>query len=44
LRQAVEADDVFKKGALEDPDFDAIRDEPEFSAITGQVETARSDS
>jgi tetratricopeptide (TPR) repeat protein len=44
LRQAVEADDVFKKGALEDPDFDPIREDPEFSAITGQVGSARTSS
>jgi tetratricopeptide (TPR) repeat protein len=44
LRQSVETDEQFKKNALEDPDFDAIRDEPEFSAITGQVDTARSGS
>jgi tetratricopeptide (TPR) repeat protein len=35
LRRSVEIDAVYKKNALEDPDFDAIRDEPEFSAITG---------
>jgi tetratricopeptide (TPR) repeat protein len=44
LRQSVETDEQFKKNAIEDPDFDAIRDEPEFSAITGQVDTARSGS
>jgi tetratricopeptide (TPR) repeat protein len=44
LRQSVEADAVFKRNALEDPDFDAIRDDPEFSAITGQVDSARSSS
>ena len=44
LRQSVETDEQFKKNAVEDPDFDAIRDEPEFSAITGQVDTARSSS
>ncbi len=41
LRQSVEADADFKKNALEDPDFDAIRDDPEFSAITGQPDTTR---
>jgi tetratricopeptide (TPR) repeat protein len=41
LRQAVEADPAFKKGALEDPDFDAIRDDAEFSAITGQTDSGR---
>lgn len=41
LRQSVEADTNFKKNALEDPDFDAIRDDPEFSAITGQPGATR---
>jgi tetratricopeptide (TPR) repeat protein len=41
LRQSVEVDAVFKRNALEDPDFDAIRDDPEFSAITGQAEATR---
>jgi tetratricopeptide (TPR) repeat protein len=44
LRQSVEANAVFKKNALEDPDFDAIRDDPEFSAITGQADSARAGS
>ena len=44
LRQSVEADAVFKKNAIEDPDFDAIRADPEFSAITGQADAARSGS
>jgi tetratricopeptide (TPR) repeat protein len=44
LRQAVESDPVLREGALGDPDFDAIRDEPEFSAITGQAGAARSSS
>ena len=44
LRQSVEADATFKKNALDDPDFDAIRDDPEFSAITGQMDSARSSS
>jgi tetratricopeptide (TPR) repeat protein len=44
LRQSIEADESYKKNAIEDPDFDAIRDEPEFSAITGQVDTARAGS
>ena len=35
------ADAVFKRNALEDPDFDAIRDDPEFSAITGQADATR---
>jgi tetratricopeptide (TPR) repeat protein len=38
LRQAVEAEARFAKNAAEDSDFDAIRDDPEFSAITGQVD------
>ena len=37
----LEADAVFKRNALEDPDFDAIRDDPEFSAITGQTDATR---
>jgi tetratricopeptide (TPR) repeat protein len=41
LRQSVEVDAVFKRNALEDPDFDAIRDDPEFSAITGQADATR---
>jgi tetratricopeptide (TPR) repeat protein len=41
LRQSVEADAVFKRNALEDPDFDAIRNDPEFSAITGQTDATR---
>ena len=41
LRESVEADAVFKKNALEDPDFDAIRDDPEFSVITGQADATR---
>ena len=44
LRQSVEIDAVYKKNALEDPDFDAIRDEPEFSAITGSVDSSRAGS
>jgi tetratricopeptide (TPR) repeat protein len=44
LRQSVEADAQYKKNALSDPDFDAIRDEPEFSAITGQAEAAGASS
>jgi tetratricopeptide (TPR) repeat protein len=44
LRRSVEADAAFKKNALEDPDFDAIRAEPEFSAITGQMDSARAGS
>jgi tetratricopeptide (TPR) repeat protein len=44
LRQCVEADPNFKKNALGDSDFDAIRDDPEFSAITGQVDSTRAGS
>jgi tetratricopeptide (TPR) repeat protein len=44
LRQSVEADATYKTNALEDPDFDAIRDDPEFSAITGQMDSARTSS
>jgi tetratricopeptide (TPR) repeat protein len=44
LRQAIEASPHLKESAPKDSDFDAIRDDPEFSAITGQVEPARSDS
>lgn len=44
LRQAAEADANYAKNAAGDPDFDAIRDEPEFSAITGQAGSARAGS
>ena len=44
LRQSVDADAEFKKNALEDSDFDAIRDDPEFSAITGQPDPTRAGS
>jgi tetratricopeptide (TPR) repeat protein len=37
LRQAIEANPHMKEAAPRDPDFDPIRDEPEFSAITGKV-------
>jgi len=40
LRQAIEANPQIKESAPRDPDFDPIRDEPEFSAITGQVDSA----
>ena len=40
LRQSVEAEARFKEAAATDSDFDAIRDDPEFSAITGQVDSA----
>lgn len=41
LRQSVEADAVYKTNAIKDPDFDSIRDDPEFSAITGQADASR---
>ena len=44
LRRCVEADENFKKNAARDPDFAAIRDEPEFSAITGETSSARASS
>lgn len=44
LRQAVEIDSDFAKNAETDPDFESIRDDPEFSAITGQVGSARASS
>jgi tetratricopeptide (TPR) repeat protein len=40
LRQSVEAEERFKQDAVRDPDFNAIRDDPEFSAITGQSGSA----
>jgi tetratricopeptide (TPR) repeat protein len=40
LRQAIETNPHLKESAPRDPDFDPIRDEPEFSAITGQVDSA----
>jgi tetratricopeptide (TPR) repeat protein len=44
LRRSVEAEERFKESAATDPDFDAIRDEPEFSAITGQASSTRTSS
>jgi tetratricopeptide (TPR) repeat protein len=44
LRECIEADAKYKENAVRDPDFDAIRDEPEFSAITGQAHSARAGS
>jgi tetratricopeptide (TPR) repeat protein len=44
LRRAVEIGVDFRDNPLDDPDLDAIRDDPEFSAIAGQVDTSRSGS
>lgn len=44
LRECVEAEERFKENAVADPDFDAIRDDPEFLAITGQAGSAGSGS
>jgi hypothetical protein len=44
LRQAIVKRPELSGGALRDPDLDGIRDEPEFSAITGQVDAAGSSS
>ena len=44
LRRAVELDDEFAESAKNDSDLDAIRDDPEFSAITGQVGSAGTSS
>lgn len=44
LRSAIELDDDFLEGAKTDSDLDSIRDDPEFSAITGQADAARSSS
>jgi tetratricopeptide (TPR) repeat protein len=44
LRECIEADAKYKEHAVRDPDFDAIRDEAEFSAITGQADSARAGS
>jgi tetratricopeptide (TPR) repeat protein len=40
LRESVETEERYKADAVTDPDFDAIRDDPEFLAITGQADTA----
>jgi tetratricopeptide (TPR) repeat protein len=44
LREAIETDAQYRTNASEDPDFDAIRDDPEFSAITGQSDSVRARS
>jgi tetratricopeptide (TPR) repeat protein len=44
LRQAAETEERFREAALTDPDLDAIRDETEFSAITGQAGSAGASS
>jgi tetratricopeptide (TPR) repeat protein len=40
LREAIEKNPRLKESAPSDPDLDPIRDDPEFSAITGQVDSA----
>ena len=40
LRQAIDKRPDLCAGAVKDPDFDGIRDEPDFSAITGQVDAS----
>jgi tetratricopeptide (TPR) repeat protein len=44
LRQAIEINPHMRESAPMDADFDPIRDEPEFSAITGQVDSSGSSS
>jgi tetratricopeptide (TPR) repeat protein len=44
LRRSIELDDSFAKLAVEDEDFAAIRDEPEFSAVAGQANTGSAGS
>jgi tetratricopeptide (TPR) repeat protein len=44
LRESVEAEERFKESAVADADFDAIRDDPEFLAITGQAGSTGSGS
>jgi tetratricopeptide (TPR) repeat protein len=44
LRRAVEIDGDFRDNAMKDSDLDPIRDDPEFSAITGQVGSAGASS
>jgi len=38
LRLSAEGEERFRHAAVGVPDFDAVRDDPEFSAITGQVD------
>jgi tetratricopeptide (TPR) repeat protein len=40
LQQSVQLDGKFADLAADDSDFDAIRDDPEFSAIAGQTDTS----
>jgi len=44
LRRAVELDPEFRDNARTDSDLDSVRDDPEFSAITGQADSARAGS
>ena len=44
LRQALEAAPHLRESAPRDPDLDPIRDDPEFSTITGQVDSPRASS
>jgi tetratricopeptide (TPR) repeat protein len=44
LREAIQTNPHLKQSAPNDSDLDPIRDEPEFSAITGQVDATRSGS
>jgi tetratricopeptide (TPR) repeat protein len=44
LREAIETDAQYAANAPADPDLEAIRDEPEFSAITGQAGSAGTSS
>jgi tetratricopeptide (TPR) repeat protein len=44
LRRAVELNDDFRGAAQSDPDFESIRGNPEFSAITGQMDSTRAGS
>jgi hypothetical protein len=40
LQESVQLDGKFAKLAAEDSDLDPIRDDPEFSAVTGQTDTS----